>query len=229
MKRLIAPALIALALAVPAAAENRSVSNFSAVDAEDRLTVTIAVGDTYAVEVTGADADRIRTRVDGRTLYIDDERRPLFGRSPRLDAHVRVTAPAIESVSSARGAQLSANLAGASCDDFTAAASMGGATNVTGAQCATVSSSASMGGEVRIAGACRTHDASASMGGYVRATEMQCATVDASASMGGEITAFASQSYDASASMGGAVDIDGGGEATDTSSSMGGSISSANR
>ncbi len=224
MKRLFAPALIAVALAAPAAAETRALSGFQAVDAEDRITVSVAIGDSYAVEVTGADANRIRTRVDGRTLYIEDARRPLFGRSPRLDAQVRITAPAVESVSASRGAQLAANLTGGACDNFTAAASMGGAANITGAQCNGVSSSASMGGEVRIAGACRRHDVSASMGGYVRANDMQCATVDASASMGGEISAFASQSYDASASMGGAVNVGGGGNAHDTSSSMGGAI-----
>lgn len=224
MKRLIAPALIALALAAPAAADNRALSGFRAVDAEDRITVTIAVGDSYAVDVTGSDAGRVRTRVDGRTLYIEDARRPLFGRSPRLDAHVRITAPAIESVSAARGAQLAANLAGGSCDDFSAAAAMGGAANVSGAQCNAVNTAASMGGEVRIAGACRLHDASASMGGYVRADELQCETVDASASMGGEVNAFASQTYDASASMGGAVDIAGGGHSSGSSTAMGGSI-----
>jgi hypothetical protein len=226
MKRLIAPLMIAVALAGPAAAETRSLSGFQVVDAEDRLTVTIAVGDAYAVEVTGSDAERIRTRVDGRTLYIEDVRRPLFGRSPRLDAQVRVIAPAIESVSASRGAQLAANLAGGICDEFSAVASMGGSATVENAQCNGVSSSASMGGEVRISGACRMHDASASMGGYIRASDMQCATVDASASMGGEINAYASQSYDASASMGGAINVGGGANATDTSSIMGGSVRS---
>ena len=226
MKRLIAPLLMAVALAGPAAAETRSLSGFQAVDAEDRLTVTIAVGDAYIVDVTGSDADRIRTRVDGRTLYIEDERRPFFGRSPRLDAHVRVTMPAVKGVSASRGAELTANLTGGTCDEFSAAAAMGGSASVENAQCDDVSSSAAMGGEVRISGSCRTHDVSASMGGYVRARDMQCATVDASASMGGDINAYANQSYDASASMGGSIDVAGGASASDTSSIMGGSVRS---
>jgi hypothetical protein len=226
MKRLVASVLIAIALAGPATAETRSLSGFQAVDAEDRLTVTVAIGDAYLVDVTGADADRIRTHVDGRTLYIEDQRRPLFGRSPRLDVHVSVTMPAVESVSSSRGAQLAANLAGGTCDEFSAAASMGGSASVENAQCNGVSTAASMGGDVRISGTCRTHDASASMGGYVRANDLQCATVDASASMGGDIRAYASQSYEASASMGGAIDVGGGANASDTSSIMGGSIRS---
>ena len=226
MNRLIAPALIAIVLVAPAFAETRSLSGFSAVDARDRLAVTIDAGDSYAVEVTGADARRIRTRVEGHTLYVDDSRRPWFGRSPRLDAHVRITVPVIEGIAASRGAEVSADLAGAACDDLSTAASMGGSANVTGAQCNAVSSAASMGGEVRIAGACRTHDVSASMGGYVRADDLRCETVDASASMGGDIRAFASRSYDASAAMGGAVNIGGGGRASDTTAAMGGSISS---
>jgi hypothetical protein len=224
MYRCFAPALIALALAAPAAAESRSLANFRAVDAEDRMTVTMAIGDSYAVEVSGADAQRVRTRVQGQTLHIDDARRPWFGRSPRLDAHVRIIAPAFEGVSASRGAQVVANLAGGRCDDLSAAASMGGSAQVTGAECNTVSSSASMGGEVRIAGACRAHETSAAMGGYVRADELTCETVDASASMGGEINAFASQAYNASASMGGDIDVQGGGQARDVASTMGGSV-----
>jgi len=226
MYRFVAPALLALALAAPAAAETRALSGFRAIQAEDRLAVTVTAGEAYAVEVTGEDADRIRTRIEGRTLHIEDARRPWFGRSPRLDAQVRVSAPAIESVAASRGAELSANLAGASCDDFSAVAAMGGETIVTSARCNTVSSTAAMGGLVRIAGACRAHDISAAMGASVRADELACETVDASAAMGGEIRAFASRSYDASAAMGGDVRVAGGGSAGDTSTTMGGSIHS---
>jgi hypothetical protein len=223
MKRLFAPALIALALAAPAAAETRDLSGFRAVNAEDGLSVAVTIGERYAVEVTGSDADRILTRVDNGALRIRDAHRPLF-HSPRLDAHVRVTMPAVERISAARGSELSANLTGGSCDELSVAAAMGGETNVTGAQCDRISTSAAMGGQVRIAGACRAHDASAAMGAVVRADELQCETVDASASMGGDIKAFASESYDASAAMGGSIDIEGGGRSSGASSVMGGSI-----
>jgi hypothetical protein len=227
MKRLLAPALIALTLAVPgASAEVRNVSGFQHVNAADRLTVAVAIGDGYRVEVTGSDAERVRTRIDGDVLRIEDARRPWFGRSPRLDAHVRVTVPAIEGVAASRGAELVASIAGGSCNDFSVAAAMGGVARVEGAQCDDVDVAASMGGEVTIAGACQDLDASASMGGYVRAEDLQCATVDASAAMGGDIRAFASRSYDASAAMGGAINVAGGANASDTSSIMGGEISS---
>lgn len=226
MNRLIAPALLVLALAGPAAAETRSVSGFRAVDAEDRLTVTLSIGNSYAVEVTGSDADRIRTRVRDGTLHIDDARRPWIGRNPPLDAQVRITAPSIESVSASRGAELAANLSGGACNDFSVVAAMGASANVTGAQCDTVSTTAAMGGNVRIAGACGSHDVTATMGAYVRAEDLACEIVDASASMGGEIRAFASRSYDASASMGGAISVAGDARSHDTNTAMGGSIRS---
>lgn len=226
MKRHIAPVLIILALAGTAAAETRDLSGFRSVHAEDRLTVSVTSGDHYSVEVTGADAARVRTRLDGRTLYIEDARRPWFGRSPRLDAQVRIAAPSLERVSAARGADLSADFAGRHCDDFSAAAAMGGEASIMGLECDTVSSSAAMGGSIRIAGTCRTARASAAMGGSIRAEALRCETVDASASMGGDINAFASQTYDASASMGGSINVAGGGRATDTSAAMGGSITS---
>lgn len=226
MKRLIAPASIALALTGAAVAETRAVSRFHAVRAEDRLTVTIAIGQSSAVEVTGSDAGRIRTRVSRGTLHIEDARRPWIGRSPRLDAHVRITAPAMDSVAASRGAELSANLAGGACSDFSAVAAMGGSANVTGVHCNTVSSTAAMGGDVRMAGTCRAHEVTASMGAVVRADELACETVDASASMGGEIRAFASRSYEASAAMGGDINVVGGAHSRDTTAVMGGSIHS---
>ncbi len=224
MKRLFAPVLIAAALALPAAAEVRNHSGFRTVNASDRITVTVTQGDGYEVEVTGADAGRVRTRLDGRTLRIEDRNRPWFGGGRRLDAQVRVTAPRVEGVSASRGAELYASLAGG-CDAFSASAAMGGSARVNGAQCNDVSASASMGGEVRLEGACRGLDVSASMGGYVRAEELQCQSVNASASMGGDITAYATQTYDASAAMGAAINVAGGALANDTSAAMGGSIS----
>lgn len=226
MKRLIAPALIALTLVAPAAAETRSVSGFRSVQAEDGITITVVVGPSATVDVSGADANRVRTRVDndGR-LHIEDSRRPLFGRTVRLDANVRVTAPAYEAMSASRGAELTANLTGGACNDLSLAATMGGTASVSGVRCDDVDSAASMGGELRVAGTCNNHDVSAGMGGYVRAEELVCETVDASASMGGDIRANASRSYEASASMGGAINVTGGADARDTAAIMGGSIS----
>ena len=224
MKYFVSVALLACALAGAAHAETRALSGFTQVAASDRMTVEVAVGQTYSVEVTGSDADRVRTRLDGRTLKITDARRPWFGGGPRLDAHVRVTAPRIEGVAAARGAELTATISG-ECDDFSAAAAMGATTHVSGLACRSVDASAAMGGELELTGACEALDVSAAMGGSVSARDLQCRTVDASAAMGGDIRAYASESYDASAAMGGAISFDGEARRGDTSAAMGGSIS----
>lgn len=228
MHRFIAPALFAAMIAAPAAAEMRDLSGFDEIHASDRIRVEVTVGGAYSVEVTGADANRVRTRLDGDELRISDARRPWFGRTPELDALVRVTTPELEGVAASRGAELNANLSDAPCVGFSAAAAMGGAATVDGLRCEDVDASAAMGGIVRLAGACRSLDVSAAMGGMVRADGLECELVDASAAMGGEIRAFASQSYDASAAMGGAVNVGGGARSSDRSAVMGGSISESN-
>src|SRR5262245_57275605 len=124
MKRFLAVALLAAGMAGAANAQTRDLTGFTDVHASDRMTVEVTVGDTYSVQVTGSDAERIRTRiVDGHTLRIEDARRPWFGRSPRLDATVLVTAPRIEGVAASRGAELTATMSG-ECNDFSAAAAM---------------------------------------------------------------------------------------------------------
>jgi hypothetical protein len=224
MKRLLAPVLLALTLAAPAAAETRNISGFTAVTAADRVTVEIITGQAYSVEVTGPDARRIRTRLDGRTLQIRDANRPWFGETPRLDAHVRITAPSLRGIAAVRGAEVEAALNGA-CDGLDVAAAMGGQAEIVAPECDAIDASASMGGEMRLEGACRALSASASMGGVIRAREMRCVTVDASASMGGDVQAYASRSYDASAAMGGAINVAGDATLREISSSLGGSVS----
>ena len=216
-------ALLALAMAGAAYAETRDLRGFTEIEARDRITVEVAVGDQYSVQVTGSQADRVRTQVQGDRLRISDANRPWFGRSSRLDATVRVTAPRIESVAASRGAELTATMSGA-CDDFSAAAAMGGQTRVTGLECSTVDASAAMSGELEIAGACGQLSVSAAMGGSIHGADLRCRTVDASAAMGGAMRVYASERFDASAAMGGAISVAGEGARGDTSSSMGGSI-----
>ena len=222
MRRLLPPLIVIFALAGPAAAESRAVSGFTGVSADDRFTIEIVTGSAYSVEVTGRDARRIRTELDGRVLRVRDANRPWFGENPRLDAHIRVTAPALRTISAVRGAELTADLRH-TCGALDVAAAMGGSARVNAA-CDVIDASASMGANVTLAGTCRALDVSASMGGIVRADDLQCQSVDASASMGGEVAAYASQTYDASASMGGAINVAGNAPSRETSSSLGGDI-----
>jgi hypothetical protein len=215
------------ALAVSASAETRNLTGFTSVNAQDRIRVEVTTGD-YSVQVIGEDAARVRTRIENGQLRIYNGRRPWFGSGPRLDATVRVSAPRLEGVSAARGAELNATVTG-SCSDFSAAAAMGGTAHVAGLRCNSVDASAAMGGDLRVNGECRSLNVSAAMGGNVDADDLECERVDASAAMGGSVRAFASEYYDASASMGGSIDVAGGASTHETSSSMGGSISHTNR
>ncbi len=202
MHKLIAPAILAFALAVPAAAETRNHSGFDGVAVQDRIRVEVSLGQSYSVDVSGSDAARVRTRVQDGTLRISDRNRPLFGGSPRLDAVVRVVVPELDRLAASRGAEVRAT--DISAHDFSVAASMGG--------------------EVRLTGACHSLSASASMGGIINAERFACADADVAASMGGEANVAASASYDAAASMGGLIDIRGEGARGEIATSMGGEV-----
>lgn len=202
MQKLIAPAILALVLAVPAAAETRTHSGFDGVAVQDRIRVEVSLGQGYSVDVSGRDAARVRTRVQDGTLKISDRNRPLFGRSPRIDALVRVVVPALDSLAASRGADVRA--LDITARDFSVAASMGA--------------------EVRLTGTCRSLSAAASMGGVINAQHFACADADVAASMGGEANVAASASYDAAASMGGTIDIRGENARGESATSMGGEV-----
>jgi len=202
MHKLIAPAVLALALTVPAAAETRNHAGFDGVAVQDRIRVEVTPGQSYSVDVSGPDAARVRTQVQDRTLRISDRNRPLFGGSPPLDAVVRVVVPELDSLSASRGADVRAT--DITAHDFAVAASTGA--------------------EVRITGACQSLSAAASMGGVINAQHFACADANVAASMGGEANVAASASYDAAASMGGLIDIRGEGARGETATSMGGEV-----
>jgi len=191
------------ALGATASAAPREVSGFDSVRAQDAVRVDIVAGDQAGVDVSGPEADRVRTTLDGHTLVIAEINRPWFGRDRPVAATIRVTLPNVASIAGAKGATILAE----------------------GLRGGEVSLSASMGGELRVSGACQALTASASMGGVIRAEGFQCARATISASMGGEVRAFASQSYDASASMGGEIRVAGGGARGRVGTSMGGEVS----
>ncbi len=191
-----------IALTGLANAEVRRVSNFTGVSAADRIRVEVALGDAYRVEVLGSEANNVTTRVDDDTLIIRRTHRPFWGGTPPIDATVRVTMPAVDSLASSRGAELTA-------------------ANVAADR---ISLAAAMGGELRVTGTCTDLDAAVSMGGSIRAEGLECRDADLAASMGGDARVFVSNRYDASASMGGSINVSGGGRSGDIATSMGGSV-----
>lgn len=226
MRNVFIASLALAALAAPANAEVRTLSGFDSVNASGNYRVEVAVGEVFSVSVDGADAARIRTRVDGDTLKVEPARRAWFG-NPRYDAVVRVTLPRLAGVAAARGMDMSAT-AGGPCATFDAVSAMGSELRVTGLACGTVDAAAAMGAQLTLTGSCDALDVSAAMGASVRARDLQCQRADISAAMGAEVAAFASGTYDASAAMGGDISVAGGGRSTDSSAVMGGSIRQLN-
>lgn len=201
MRLMATVAVVALVMATSASAETRDLRGFNSIGASDQMRVEISVGGEYAVEVTGADAARVRTRVEDGTLLIDQRNRPWFG-SRHLNAVVRISVPELESIAAARGVEVNAR--GVDSERFDIAAAMGA--------------------EVRVSGTCGVLDAAAAMGASIRADELQCRTADVSAAMGGSARVYASETYEGSASMGGSIDISGDGASRGRSTAMGGSI-----
>lgn len=204
MKKLLIVGVAAFALVGAANAETRNLTGFTSVNAADRIAVEITMGERHSVRVEGPDASKVQTRVEnGDELRIRRTTRPWFGGTPRTNATVYITVPAIEGIAASRGASIEAR-------DITATR---------------MSIAAAMGGVVEITGTCTMLDAAAAMGAEVNATAFQCQTADVAASMGGTAQVFAARHMDAAASMGGAISNAGGATAGDDSTAMGGSVS----
>ncbi len=202
MRNIVITGVAFIALATAATAETRNLSNFTGVSASDRIRVEVAIGESYRVDVTGADASRVTTRVDDGTLVIRRTNRPVWGGTPPIDATVHVTMPRVSSLASARGADLIA------VDINTR----------------DIELAAAMGGTLQVSGVCTNLDASAAMGGTIRAEALQCRDADVSVAMGGDARVYASNRYDVSAAMGGSANVAGGGQSGDISTTMGGSV-----
>lgn len=226
MRYLAILAVFALTPMNSAAAQERALTGYDGIVVSGAFRTQVTVADEYSLRVAGPDADRIRTRVDGDTLKVDPRGWRLFG-NPHYDATVTVTLPRLTNIAAARGAEVSAQMAG-DCTDFDAVAAMGATLTVSQIQCGRVEADAAMGGNLTLNGVCDRLDVSAAMGGVVRADGLQCRFADASAAMGGTINAFASESYDASAAMGGDVSLSGSPREGERSAVMGGWVRVSN-
>ena len=204
MRRMIAAALVLAATGLSiAGADTRAVGGtFSMIQASGQFKVQISAGEP-GVEVTGPDASRIATRVQGDKLFISLINPPWFGPDPHIDATVQVHAPHLTALQVSRGVEVDAQAVQAGNLDL----------------------HASMGGVLHIAGACDQLDASASMGGVLDAAGLSCASVRASASMGGTLSASAHDAAEGRASMGGTIEISGNPGQRTRSAIMGGEVS----
>lgn len=197
-------AAVGLLAAQSVSAEPRALSGFDRVYVEDNIAVEVHMGAAFAVDVSGPEADRVLTRIEGDRLKIWERNRPWFGPDRRVNARVSITMPAITGLAAARGASLQAE----------------------GIQAQDIALAAAMGADLRVSGACRAVEASAAMGAMLRAGDLHCATADVSGAMGAGVWVYASENFDASAAMGSAINVAGGGHG-DSSAAMGGTINVA--
>lgn len=180
MRLILAASALVLASAGVAHAEVRNLAGFTKVDANAGTDVQVTVGGAFRVEVTGRDADRIVTRVQGDTLVVE----PVRGFSWRgRQANIRVTMPRVEGLSASSGADLVA-------------------TGVNGGAIALDSSS---GADLRVSGTCASFTADASSGSDLDARQLRCESGSVDVSSGAGARVFASGRLDVDASSGGGV------------------------
>jgi hypothetical protein len=202
MKAFLIAASAMIACVGAASADTRNLQGFTGVGAEGQFHVDVAVGDHFSVEVTGPDADKIDTHIEGNSLHISGKGWHFFG-EPRFNARVHVVLPRLESIGAARGAEV--DVAGVNADH--------------------IALNAAMGGEVHAAGSCQNLSAHAAMGGEIDAAALDCRNADVASAMGGDAHVSVSQSLSASAAMGGAVHVSGNPPQRSSREAMGGEVS----
>jgi hypothetical protein len=203
MRLILAASALVLASAGVAHAEVRNLAGFTKVDANAGTDVQVTVGGAFRVEVTGRDADRIVTRVQGDTLVVE----PVRGFSWRgRQANIRVTMPRVEGLSASSGA------------DLVATGLNGGAVNL----------ASSSGADLRVSGVCGSFSADASSGADLHASDLRCETGNVSVSSGADARVFASGRLNVDASSGGGVVAYGGSDLGNIQLSSGGSFRRTN-
>lgn len=201
MKAAAAISVIALLAASAASAEPRNLSGFTQVHASAGVRVDIAIGQSFAVDVTGRDAGRIVTRVEDGVLIIEPVRNWGF-QWGRRDARVRVSMPRVDGLQASSGAVISSQ----------------------GLNAEAITLEASSGANLTVAGACASFDVDASSGAVIRAAELRCQDGVVDVSSGASAHVFASNRLNVDASSGGDVVVHGGAGYGDVDLSSGGSL-----
>jgi hypothetical protein len=181
MRLILAGCALVIASAGTASAAPRDLSGFTGVEASAGTDVAVTVGPGFSVDVSGPGADRIVTRMSGRTLVVERRRSWRWGPTPR--AQVTVTMPRVESLSASSGADLV----------------------VTGVNGGDIALDSSSGADLRVSGQCDTFTADASSGADIHAQELRCEDGSVDASSGADARVFATGRLNVDASSGGGV------------------------
>jgi hypothetical protein len=197
--RFVSAAVLVVLTAGAASAETRAISGFDAISTSAGVPVEVSIGSGFQVEVTGRDAARIETRVEGDTLVVRPRGQWHWG---RRDAQVRVTMPAVSGLEASSGASIRAN-------------------QITGPA---LELGASSGASVRVSGSCGNVAADASSGARIDAEGLRCEAGSAEVSSGASVRVNVAGRLDVDASSGGDVFAAGGAQLGDISLSSGGSL-----
>ena len=181
MRLILAGCVLAVASAGSALAAPRDHSGFTQVSASAGTDVEVTVGPGFSVDVSGPGADRVTTRVEGRTLVVG--RRSGWSFGPTRRALVRVTMPRVEGLSASSGSDL----------------------NVSGVNGGDITLDSSSGADLRVSGRCATFVAEVSSGADIHAQELRCENGSVEASSGADARVFASGRLNVDASSGGGV------------------------
>jgi hypothetical protein len=200
MRLILAGCALAIAAAGSASAAPRALSGFTGVEANSGTDVSVTVGPGFSVDVSGPGADRVVTRIVGRTLVVEYQRSWSWGRRP--PAEVRVTMPRVDSLSASSGADLV----------------------VTGVAGGDIELDTSSGADLRVSGQCASFRADVSSGSDLHAQDLRCENGSVDASSGADARVFASGRLNVDASSGGGVVAYGNPGIGDISLSSGGSL-----
>ncbi|MBX3511263.1 MAG: DUF2807 domain-containing protein, partial [Hyphomonadaceae bacterium] len=146
-----------------AAAEMRPLSGFDRVSASAGTQVEIAVGSGFSVDVRGANADRVVTRVAGGVLIIEPQRNWRWRGNTRPVVHV--TMPDLRGLDASSGARIAAS----------------------GVQARQISLESSSGAHLNVAGTCAAFVADASSGAHLDASSLRCEAGAVEASSGARV------------------------------------------
>jgi len=166
----------------PVITQSRDLNGFTGVDAGAGLKVDVAVGPDFNVEVIGKNPQTVQTEVRGSNLVIRPQGNRSWWRWNSLP-RVKVSMPAIHSIDSSAGAEVSA----------------------IGIHSATLALEASAGARIQVNGLCDALNTDASAGAQIDATSLACKIGNSDVSTGAQTHIHVTELLNADASTGGAV------------------------
>lgn len=201
--------VLALPVVAPAATRTYDVGSFDAISASAGIDVEVRVGPVRSVvaETESVDFADLEITVEDNALHVGRPRRSWFSSGTRPRYKVRIVTPAVQSLQSSSGAEIS--VAGPLRGDLSVSASSGSEISVSDIQGGNVKARASSGAGIDMAGQCGSLDAQGSSGADIDAKRLTCGAVTVKASSGSDVSVAPKRNFDGQASSGADVRIEG--------------------